>query len=212
MTRMSWNNPPDMTPESIERAFKEPYSASYYATGNYANYAERRDRYLRTAAELSELLERLSLLRTNDTVLDYGCGPGYLIEGLRARGYSAGGVEVSEWARDQAAQRGLPVVADPFPASVMLAMDVFEHMTDEQVREAIRAVTPRVLVARIPVSTDGGATFHLAVSRNDVTHINCKTKERWEAFLADLGYLTMRLSLYTVYDSPGVAALLAVRR
>jgi SAM-dependent methyltransferase len=188
------------------------FDASYFQTENYEFYLERRDRYLRTAAEIVELLTKLCLIREGDWILDYGSGPGLLIEGFKEAGYWSFGVDISAWAREQAKERRHEVIEHPVPAPVMTALDVFEHMTDEQIRSAIEAVNPRVLVARIPCSTDGGKTFHLAVSRKDVTHINCREKSDWERFFADLGYLTMRLNLFTVYDTPGVACLLAVRK
>jgi SAM-dependent methyltransferase len=188
------------------------FDASYYATGNYAGYLERRDRYLRTAAEIVDLLTKLSLIREGDWILDYGSGPGLLIEGFKEAGHWSFGVDISAWAREQAKERRHEVIEHPVSAPIMTALDVFEHMTDAQVTEAIRAVNPRVLVARIPCSTDG-KQFHLAVSRRDPTHINVKTKEQWIAFLGALGYAAvLRINGYSFYDSDGVACLLAVRQ
>jgi 2-polyprenyl-3-methyl-5-hydroxy-6-metoxy-1,4-benzoquinol methylase len=188
------------------------FDATYYQSANYTDYLERRDRYLRTAAEIVELLIKLCLLTPGDTICDYGCGPGFLVEGFKAQGHVAYGAEVSEWAMAQAAARDIPVHHGPIAADIMTALDVFEHMTDAQITEAIRTVNPRVLVARIPCSTDGGKTFHLAVSRRDPTHVNCRTKNQWIAFLGTLGYAAvLRINGYSFYDSDGVACLLAVK-
>jgi len=86
---------------------------------------------------------------------------------------------------------------------------VFEHMSDETIKDVITTLEPKAMVVRIPSSTDGGKTFHLEVSRADPTHINCKTKEQWIVFFQGLGYRTfLKLNLFTVYDTPGVSCLL----
>lgn len=186
-----------------------------YRSATSRHYEERRDQYLQTARELAELLRRLSLLDRTSRIIDFGCALGYLIEGFHLAGYHAEGIDVSAWARE-AAPASLRIYASAQEVAgrvdVLVALDVFEHMRDAEVRAAILDLRPRAVVVRVPCSTDGGRTFHLAVSRADPTHINCKDKRAWEALLSALGYETLRLSLHTVYDSPGVACLLGIRR
>lgn len=202
--------PPAAAPPSAQA-----YGAEYYRSANYRHYEERRDRYLQTARELAELLRRLGLLDRTSRIIDYGCALGYLLEGFHLAGYHAEGVEVSDWARE-AAPASLRIYGDARqvhgPVEVLVALDVFEHMQDSEVREVLQFLRPRALVVRVPCSTDGGRSFHLAVSRQDPTHINCKEKAQWEELLRALGYETLRLSLHTVYDSAGVACLLGLRR
>lgn len=194
---------------------RSTYNADYYKTSNYADYMERADRYKKTAYELSNLLKQLSLATNDSCLLDYGCAVGFLMEGFKEVGHkNVIGFEVSEWAANEALERGNTVTTELGKLSkkhvdVMVSLDVFEHMTDEQVFDAIDNVNPRALVVRIPVSTDGGKTFHLAVSRADKTHINCKTSDQWIEFFTSIGFKTfLRLNLFTVYDTPGVLCLL----
>ncbi len=71
-------------------------------------------------------------------LLDVGCGPGLLLEEAAALGWTASGVEPSQWAVDKAIQRGLDVVrgttdtVDLRPGSfdVIVANDVVEHVPD----------------------------------------------------------------------------------
>jgi len=191
------------------------YNADYYKTSNYADYMERSDRYKKTAYEISNLLKQLSLANNDSCLLDYGCAIGFLMEGFKEVGHkNVIGFEVSEWAAGEALNRGNAVTTNLEKLAarnidVMVSLDVFEHMTDEEVFSAINNTNPRALVVRIPVSTDGGKTFHLAVSRADKTHINCKTSDQWIEFFTSIGYRTfLRLNLFTVYDTPGVLCLL----
>lgn len=195
------------------------YDANYYRSSNYADYLERADRYKKTAYEISDLLRKLKLADNSSYILDYGCAVGFLMDGFQEAGHTKViGFEVSEWAAEEASKRGKMVWTDLqrlnersrlYGTDVMVALDVFEHMTDTQIRQALDHTDPKVIVARIPVSTDGGKTFHLAVSRADETHVNCKTSEQWIEFFRELGYATfLRLNLFTVYDTPGVCCLL----
>jgi 2-polyprenyl-3-methyl-5-hydroxy-6-metoxy-1,4-benzoquinol methylase len=195
------------------------YNADYYRSSNYADYLERADRYKKTAYELSDLLRKLKLADNNSCILDYGCAVGFLIDGFNEAGHTkVVGFEVSEWAAREARSRNKTVWTDLSEVAkqsnetgidVMVALDVFEHMTDEQIHQALGHVNPKAIVARIPVSTDGGKSFHLAVSRADKTHINCKTTEQWIKFFQEWGYKTfLRLNLFTVYDTLGVTCLL----
>lgn len=192
------------------------YNASYYKTSNYADYLERADRYKRTATEISSLLRNLSLIDDQSTILDYGCATGFLMDGLKAAGHkSVAGFEISKWATEEARGRGHLILTEveliPTIGSIdlMIALDVFEHMDDNSILNVLDHSNPKALLVRIPSSTDGGKSFHLEISKQDPTHINCKTKEQWIKFFREFGYQTfLRLNLYTVYDTPGVSCLL----
>lgn len=193
------------------------YDAEYYRSSNYADYLERADRYKKTATELVGLFRSISLVGEDSLIVDFGCAVGFLLEAFKEHGYrNLAGIEVSDWARGEAKKRGLGILSSidqlsSCPVDLLLAMDVFEHMTDQEIHKVFSHANPKAILARIPSSTDGGKTFHLEVSRADPTHINCKTKEQWIQFFTDLGYRTfLKLNLYTVYDSAGVTCLLVL--
>lgn len=214
VTRMmipKWMNPKGFETVSID---PRAYDSNYYRSSNYADYLERGDRYKKTANELIGLLRSLGIVDRDSFIIDYGCAVGFLLEGFKDLGFSnVLGVEVSEWARQEAKKRGNKVVESvngmSLSPDLMISLDVFEHMTDKEISRALIETSPKALLVRIPTSTDGGKTFHLEVSRADPTHINCKTKEQWIEFFRGFGYQTfLRLNLYTVYDTPGVTCLL----
>ena len=193
---------------------KEQYTEEYFKTMNYSNYLERKDRYFKSAKELDDLLTRICLLNKDDVILDYGCALGFLMAGFREMGYrNVWGYDISQWAVQQSRSIGNNMLDSyaGFRADVLVSLDVFEHMPDDEIAHVLDEIQSKVLIARIPCSTDGGHTFHLEVSRVDPTHINCKDKEEWiEVFKERYAFVT-RLNLITIYDSPGVACLLAVK-
>jgi SAM-dependent methyltransferase len=81
------------------------------------------------------LLERASI--SGCRLLDLGCGPGWILEELRAAGFDARGVDLSPDAVNQARSRGLPAeVLDieredlPPGFSLLSAFEVLEHLRD----------------------------------------------------------------------------------
>ncbi len=185
------------------------FEKEYFTKRNYADYWQREQRYARMADELLAFLRTLGY-QDDELILDYGCAFGFLVAGFRARHANAVGYDISVYAMQQAKLRNVPVVAKPGECSVMVALDVFEHMADADVRTAICACHPRTLVVRTPVSIDG-KKFVLQVSRSDKTHVNCKKTAEWHALFQSLGFVTRPINLISVYDSVGVACILGIR-
>ena len=189
------------------------YDEKYFSTLNYTNYLERQPKYTATAREITELLKKLTLITPDSHILDFGCGPGFLLKGLESLEYrNLYGYDISEYARSKVRESNtrIRIIEGLFPKAydIMFALDVFEHMTDLEINKAFSAVCypPKVLIFRIPVKENfNDSTFHLEVSRKDSTHINCKTKYEWMNLINSLDYtVILPLNLYTIYDSPGV--------
>jgi 2-polyprenyl-3-methyl-5-hydroxy-6-metoxy-1,4-benzoquinol methylase len=195
-----------------------PYTADYYKSSNYADYLERADRYKKTAYELVDLLRKLGLIDKESWIVDFGCAVGFLLEGFDDLGYrQIGGYDVSDWAIAEGRARGNDIykwdetVRHTVGTDILTALDVFEHMEDDEIRRVLKVLSPKCMILRIPTSVDGGKTFALEVSRQDPTHINCKTKEQWIEFFRKEGFGTfLRLNLFTIYDTPGVTCLLCL--
>ena len=85
-------------------------------------------------------------------------------------------------------------------------------MSLHEIHELFQKVDAHCLVGRIPVSTDGGKSFHLEISRRDETHITCLAKEEWKNTLKDCGYFSfLHINLFTIYDSEGVMCFIALK-
>lgn len=190
------------------------YDEEYFTTSNYSNYLERRERYISLAREIVELLSQIGAVSQDDVILDYGCAVGFLMEGIRDMGYhKVYGYDVSEWAISQARDKGLTVVDELGACDVLMSLDVFEHMEDDQIRAVLDDCDADVLVGRIPCADTNQSDFYLEISRQDDTHINCKDKRGWLELLASQGYNTvLPLHLYTIYDSTGVMSFVAFHK
>ena len=85
------------------------------------------------------------------------------------------------------------------------ALDVLEHIFDEDINPILSTLNTEILLVRIPVKLDGEEDFHLEVSRKDLSHVNCKTREEWIQLINSHGFdFKDTINSKTVYDSPGV--------
>lgn len=187
------------------------YNEAYYKSANYKDYLHRGPRYKRMAREIVRLLESTSLLKP--PILDYGCSVGFLVQALKEMNIDSYGFDISEWAKQQCLEKNIKIVEKIEPISTLFAFDVFEHMELLEIEDVVKNAKPEVIVARIPVSINGGKSFALDVSNNDPTHITCLEKQQWIDFIDKLGYqISFRINLCTVYDTDGVFCFVAVKK
>jgi len=198
--------------------FEDKYPEEYYKTLNYSDYLEREPRYIKTAQEIIDILKRLSLIHNNSHILDYGCALGFLMKGFKEQGYSEiMGFEISEWARDYAHKNGHRVFSNldhigEYLFDLIIALDVFEHLSDEELIVVLSVISAKVMIVRIPVAEPPEKDFYLSVTKKDPTHINPKSKEEWINFFRGFGFNTfLKLNLFSLYDSKGVLCLLILK-
>ncbi len=189
------------------------YDEAYYRERNYSDYLGRGPRYERMIAEIMDLLGKISLVEKSDQILDYGCGPGLVCRALDLLGYvGAIGYDTSTWAVSYGLRKfgigRLTTARETVEGKrwqLGFALDVLEHMTDEELKEMLAAITPLFWLVRIPVAAEDGGRFILDVSNQDPHHINPKTKESWSRLFHSWGYAEFaRLRLFSIYDSEGV--------
>ena len=183
------------------------FDESYFNTGNYSNYLEREDRYVRLAKDVVGLYGSINLIHPDDSILDYGCATGFLLNGMHQQGFvNTYGYDISKWAVSKiSSEHEIINLNKRNIFDHCFCLDVLEHMTDEDIISVFaNFITSSILTVRIPVSLDG-KQFYLSQSRLDKTHINCKKKQEWIHFLESLGYeLLFTLNLSQIYDSSGV--------
>lgn len=188
------------------------FDEEYYRSVNYVDYLDREDRYLRTAKEVMGLLNTLGL--DKGPVLDFGCAVGHLLKGLSRVGYGAYGVDISKWAVEQCKSKNLSAMTAPqysLSHGVTFALDVLEHMPEEEVINFLNNLDSKCIVFRIPVCLKEGEDYVLECSRNDPTHIIRWTRQQWADLFAYYNYTCLDLNLISMYNSPGVYSGLATR-
>jgi 2-polyprenyl-3-methyl-5-hydroxy-6-metoxy-1,4-benzoquinol methylase len=116
------------------------------------------------------------------SVIDYGCGTGVYSEVLRQEGFNIMALDVFKSHRDYCKEQysELKVIARPKAAEMMLFIEVAEHMTDQEISNAIDVIEPRVILfSSTPHSTENDEMWG---------HINIKQEAEWVAFWNVLGY------------------------
>ena len=190
------------------------FNQQYFKSLNYTDYLSRLDRYRKLATELDELFSKFHLANKDSKILDYGCAVGFLMEGLGELGYNnIIGYDISKWAAKQAKKKRLNILdkIDKKVFDIIISFDVFEHMHNSEIKKTLSLFQSKILIVRIPCSIDGNQ-FVLDISKQDPTHINCKTKKSWTKFFSQFGYDTiLPLNLLTIYDTPGVMCALCLK-
>jgi hypothetical protein len=186
------------------------FDKEYYESNNYTNYLARQDRYIRLAEEVVDYLKKMNLVQS--PILDFGCAVGFLLEGLKKHG-DCYGVEISEWAIEEATKRGHDVRREIMDVNhgLVFALDVFEHMPEGELTKFFYKLDANAIVFRMPICANSGEDYVLECSRVDPTHLIRWTKEEWKKFFNSHGYITTDLQLSTIYNSEGVYAGLALR-
>jgi SAM-dependent methyltransferase len=117
-----------------------PYDAHYFAHACGVPY--RRDEHW--LGFFSAIADRIVAELGPRSVLDAGCGMGFLVEALRERGVEAYGVDVSEYAIGQVHESVRDYcwtgsITDPFPAryDLITCIEVLEHLPGDRGGAAI---------------------------------------------------------------------------
>lgn len=152
-------------------------------------------------------------------VLEIGCGPGYLLEYLRNKGFSqVEGIDISAEQVAVAVERGTAArVADVFEElarhdaslSLILAFDVVEHFSkDENLRLFVairRALRPDGLV--VLQTPNGAALLGGPIIYGDLTHMTIFTPNSLSQLLRRTGFtnLTFRETAPVPKNAVGLA-------
>jgi 2-polyprenyl-3-methyl-5-hydroxy-6-metoxy-1,4-benzoquinol methylase len=132
------------------------------------------------------LCELLAIEPKWKSVLDFGCGPGVMIDYMSRREYQYIGCDYSDEARQIYLERyGLnpekykqslkECMADDF--DVFLSFDVFEHLSDAEIRLLL------IEIKDIPE-----LFLNISRAKHIAGHINIKSDRKWIKFLEKEGY------------------------
>lgn len=188
------------------------FDEKYYNSVNYDNYMERGAKYIQTARDLLHILRYLNL--DKEPFLDFGCAVGFLMDGIKKERYDVVGVDISDWALSKARERGHLVSKEidfTQKYGVTFALDVFEHMNEDDLVNTFEQLNSKTIAFRMPVCREGEDDFVLECSRADPTHVIKWSANDWNQWFRYYGYHVLELNTPTIYTSEGVYAGLAIR-
>lgn len=133
------------------------------------------------------IAERISEIFNPKTVLDAGCACGYLVAALRDKGIEAFGIDISDYAINNAREDIKPFlnvqsITDKLPESfpkkydLVMTIEVLEHLFPEDGKNAIALLcrySDTVLFTSTPSDIE------------DKTHVNVQQKEYWAKIFAE---------------------------
>ncbi len=141
-----------------------------------------------TTGSFESLAERIVLDLQPATVLDTGCGSGYLIRALRNRGVDAWGIDSSETSIGRVLTESQPYcqggsILEPLPQThfdLIICIDVVEHLSPEDAVSALENLclhTEDVLFSCLPIDS------------NHSSHGTTQPPEYWAAIFNRLGFI-----------------------
>lgn len=161
---------------------KELYDANYYAHGCGEDYRKRNV----WKPMFDNIADRIVADFAPKSVLDAGCAMGYLVESLRERGVEAYGVDISEYAIENAPEGTRPYcrvgsVAEPFDRQydLIVSIEVLEHMPKGEAEEA---------VANFCRHADDVLFSSTPNDYREPTHFNVQPLEYWSELYARHGF------------------------
>ena len=182
-------------PQSVRDRLYESYASTHAGRGDSvaAGLSYRRD-----------IRPQLPADARGHRVLDIGCGQGELVKLLRTSGFDGWGIDISPEQVEIAHAAGIGQVAlgdfheylaaDAGTWSAVVATDVLEHLTKDEVVRAFdsvyRALEPGgVFIARVPnaVSPTGGHIMY-----GDITHETWFTRRSVAQLAAAAGFASVR--------------------
>lgn len=177
-----------------------PDTTEYYRGLEDADYeAGRKERIYQSRRILNKIIKIIGKDHRGMKLLDIGAGSGILLEAASQHGFSAEGIEPSDWLRKVAESHGCKIKADVIPHpdvqgpyDIVTIIDVIEHVSTpyELIRDALGLLKP------------GGI---IAVVTPDVNSLAARIMgwKWWHYRIAHVGYFT-KANLQFVFDRLGI--------
>ena len=186
------------------------YDENYYLYGKrsgkslYDNYRWMPDRTL----PMCQAIVNHCGIERNESILDFGCARGYTVKALRMLGYNASGVDISEWAINNAdeeakpylrwCENDLPLIRNAF--DWIIAKDVLEHIEhiDHKIRHLME-IAGKGLFVVVPLTRHDWGRYIIDEYEQDVTHC-----QRWPLGTWVDMFLAPGWRVEAAYRMPGV--------
>jgi SAM-dependent methyltransferase len=161
---------------------EQAFDAYYFA--NCCGKPYRRDDHW--LGFFGAIAEQISTRIQPRRVLDAGCALGLLVEGLRARGVDAEGIDISSYAIANVFEPMKPFcrqgsIADEFPEryDLIVSIEVLEHMPAAEGERAI---------ANVCRHTDDVLFSSSPTDHRETSHVNVQPAEYWAEVFARQGF------------------------
>ena len=174
--------------------FDEEYYERGISSGKsgYQDYHWMPERTIKFAHRIIKELD----LREKDRVLDFGCAKGFMTKAFRILDIDAWGCDISKYAIknvDPEVKKYCKIMRSgkiPFDFKFRwtIAKDVFEHLTEKQLRSTLEEITRKSENLFMIVPLGDGKRYIIPQYENDVTHILREPREWWEDKLEQAGW------------------------
>jgi SAM-dependent methyltransferase len=142
------------------------------------------------------LIDYLNIQRST-TVLDFGCGKGFLVKALRLLYRNAWGIDLSTYAIEntdpsvkdycfRCNELGQSFELADITYDLIIAKDVFEHIGINDLLEVFANLKSTCLFAVIPLGED--AKYRAPSNNFDYTHVTCLPEKAWESIFTGMGW------------------------
>jgi SAM-dependent methyltransferase len=129
-------------------------------------------------------------INRGDSVLDFGCGKGYLVKALRLLYRDAWGVDCSSYALSTAdanlARHLSPNIDTKRYFDFVIAKDVFEHIETEELSRILLNLRFGKMLVVVPLGDYG--KYEALYNNLDPSHVICENKDWWFGFFYTLGF------------------------
>jgi len=167
---------PDLHAEYYDRFYYETYAFGVAYRADSPRWCEVFDR----------IAETVVLELAPASALDAGCGPGLLVEALRRRGVEAWGVDVSEYAIENAAPASsaycrVASVTEPLDREydLIVCIEVLEHLPESLADSAVSNIAAHARTILFSSAPD---------DLRDPSHLNVRPQDYWAGLFARHGF------------------------
>ena len=183
--------------------FKEFFDENYYENGIQSDKSLYQN--FRWIPELTiplahHIIQNIPISK-HETVMDFGCAKGYLVQALRLLGVDAYGVDISNYAIDKATKETSEFVKliKPFDedflfCDVLLCKDILEHIPYEFLDTQLNILRNKCtkIFAIIPLGL--GGKYIIPAYELDKSHYIRESEKWWEAKFNSVGFLNIKVT------------------
>lgn len=176
--------PKIMNLPNLEKYNGSQYNEDYYEhgvktkTSGYENY-----RWMPTRS-YPEAIEIINKFPNVKTIIDYGCGKGFLVHALRQLGKLAFGEDISDYAINHCHPMVKNYLSKPSDnkADLIICKDILEHIYEQDMQPILELLKSKIALNGylfIVVPLGDNNLFRIREYEIDITHVTKKDEDWW---------------------------------